>query len=49
MIELAIAEMAGYLKDGRMKSKEDVVRGSVVECGGKREQGRDTALDFGEV
>ena len=25
----AIAEMAGYLKDGRMKSKEDVVRGRV--------------------
>jgi len=24
---LAIAEMAGYLKDGRMKSKEDVVQG----------------------
>jgi NADPH-dependent curcumin reductase len=24
---LAIAEMAGYLKDGRMKSKEDVVAG----------------------
>ena len=24
---LAIAEMAGYLKDGRMKSKEDVVKG----------------------
>jgi NADPH-dependent curcumin reductase CurA len=24
---LAIAEMAGYLKDGRMKSKEDVVVG----------------------
>jgi hypothetical protein len=24
---LAIAEMAGYLKDGRMKSKEDVVTG----------------------
>jgi hypothetical protein len=24
---LAVAEMAGYLKDGRMKSKEDVVRG----------------------
>jgi NADPH-dependent curcumin reductase len=23
----AIAEMAGYLKDGRMKSKEDVVTG----------------------
>jgi NADPH-dependent curcumin reductase CurA len=22
---LAVAEMAGYLKDGRMKSKEDVV------------------------
>ncbi len=27
---LAIAEMAGYLKDGRMKSKEDVVTGGVV-------------------
>ena len=27
---LAIAEMAGYLKDGRMKSKEDVVRGGVA-------------------
>ena len=26
---LAIAEMAGYLKDGRMKSKEDVVTGGV--------------------
>ncbi len=25
----AIAEMAGYLKDGRMKSREDVVRGGV--------------------
>ncbi|MBN8504855.1 MAG: NADP-dependent oxidoreductase [Burkholderiales bacterium] len=25
----AIAEMAGYLREGRMKSKEDVVRGSV--------------------
>ena len=24
---VAIAEMAGYLKDGRMKSKEDVVKG----------------------
>jgi len=24
---LAVAEMAGYLKDGRMKSKEDVVEG----------------------
>jgi NADPH-dependent curcumin reductase CurA len=24
---IAIAEMAGYLKDGRMKSKEDVVKG----------------------
>ena len=24
---LAVAEMAGYLKDGRMKSKEDVVHG----------------------
>ena len=24
---LAIAEMAGYLKDGRMKSREDVVDG----------------------
>jgi len=24
---IAVAEMAGYLKDGRMKSKEDVVRG----------------------
>jgi NADPH-dependent curcumin reductase len=27
---LAIAEMAGYLKDGRMKSKEDVVDGGVA-------------------
>ena len=27
---LAIAEMAGYLKDGRMKSKEDVVQGGVA-------------------
>ena len=27
---LAIAEMAGYLKDGRMKSKEDVARGGVA-------------------
>jgi NADPH-dependent curcumin reductase len=27
---LAIAEMAGYLKDGRMKSKEDVVEGGVA-------------------
>jgi NADPH-dependent curcumin reductase len=26
---LAVAEMAGYLKDGRMKSKEDVVAGGV--------------------
>jgi NADPH-dependent curcumin reductase CurA len=26
----AIAEMAGYLKDGRMKSKEDVVEGGVA-------------------
>jgi NADPH-dependent curcumin reductase len=26
---LAVAEMAGYLKDGRMKSKEDVVTGGV--------------------
>lgn len=26
---LAISEMAGYLKDGRMKSKEDVVEGGV--------------------
>jgi NADPH-dependent curcumin reductase CurA len=26
----AIAEMAGYLKDGRMKSKEDVARGGVA-------------------
>ena len=24
---LAVAEMAGYLKDGRMKSKEDIVVG----------------------
>jgi NADPH-dependent curcumin reductase len=24
---LAVAELAGYLKDGRMKSKEDVVSG----------------------
>lgn len=27
---LAIAEMAGYLRDGRMKSKEDVVEGGVA-------------------
>ena len=27
---LAIAEMAGYLKDGRKKSKEDVVKGGVA-------------------
>ena len=27
---LAIAEMAGHLKDGRMKSKEDVVTGGVA-------------------
>ena len=27
---LAIAEMAGYLNDGRMKSKEDVVEGGVA-------------------
>ena len=27
---LAISEMAGYLKDGRMKSKEDVVAGGVA-------------------
>ena len=27
---LAIAEMAGYLKDGRMRSKEDVVTGGVA-------------------
>jgi NADPH-dependent curcumin reductase CurA len=26
----AIAEMAGHLKDGRMKSKEDVVTGGVA-------------------
>ena len=26
----AIAEMAGYLKDGRMKSKEDVIEGGVA-------------------
>ena len=26
---VAVAELAGYLKDGRMKSKEDVVRGGV--------------------
>jgi len=26
----AIAELSGYLKDGRMKSKEDVVRGGVA-------------------
>ena len=26
----AIAEMAGYLQDGRMKSKEDVVTGGVA-------------------
>ena len=24
---VAIAELAGYLKDGRMKSKEDIVQG----------------------
>ncbi len=28
---LAIAEMAGYMKDGRMKSREDVIRGSVAD------------------
>jgi NADPH-dependent curcumin reductase CurA len=27
---IAVAEMAGYLRDGRMKSKEDVVRGGVA-------------------
>ncbi len=27
---LAVAEMAGYLKDGRMKSKEDVITGGVA-------------------
>jgi NADPH-dependent curcumin reductase CurA len=27
----AVAELAGYLKDGRIKSKEDVVRGSVQD------------------
>jgi len=27
---LAVAEMAGYLKDGRMKSREDVVKGGVA-------------------
>jgi NADPH-dependent curcumin reductase CurA len=27
---IAIAEMAGYLRDGRMKSKEDIVRGGVA-------------------
>ena len=27
---LAVSEMAGYLKDGRMKSKEDVVEGGVA-------------------
>jgi NADPH-dependent curcumin reductase CurA len=27
---LAVAEMAGYLKDGRMKSKEDIVQGGVA-------------------
>jgi len=26
----AIAEMSGYLREGRMKSKEDVVRGGVA-------------------
>ena len=26
----AVAELAGYLKDGRIKSKEDVVRGGVA-------------------
>ena len=31
---LAIAEMAGYLKDGRMKSKEDVVEGGVASFPG---------------
>jgi hypothetical protein len=25
----AVAELAGYLKDGRIKSREDVVRGGV--------------------
>ena len=24
---LAVAELAGYLKEGRMKSKEDIVKG----------------------
>ena len=26
---LAVAELSGYLKDGRMKSKEDIVAGGV--------------------
>ena len=26
---LAVAELAGYLKDGRMKSKEDIVEGGI--------------------
>jgi NADPH-dependent curcumin reductase CurA len=26
----AIAELAGYLKDGRLKSKEDIVEGGVA-------------------
>jgi NADPH-dependent curcumin reductase CurA len=26
----AVAELAGYLKDGRMKSREDVVEGGVA-------------------
>ncbi len=30
----AITEMASYLKDGRMKSKEDVVRGTVADFPG---------------
>ncbi|KAF4530338.1 hypothetical protein B566_EDAN018707 [Ephemera danica] len=28
---LAVAELAGYLKDGRMKSREDVVKGGVAD------------------
>jgi NADPH-dependent curcumin reductase len=27
---MAVAELAGYLKDGRMKSKEDVVEGGIA-------------------
>jgi NADPH-dependent curcumin reductase len=27
---IAVAEMAGYLKDGRMKSREDIMEGGVA-------------------